>query len=265
MVKLGIGNRAICAPRSAFGIALSMGLLAGCAISTGMGLKSDALWHIVHDRCVPGQEHSGNPTPCVSVDLKDGYAVLKDKVGVAQYLLIPTAAISGIESPDLLEKNAPEYWRYAWEARDLMSQHLRRKLRRDETSLAVNSAYGRTQNQLHIHIDCISPETRSALLEHLSAIATDWAALPIKLNGHTYRARRIYSMDLRNVNPFLLLAQEHSAQNNMRAQTLVIVGVKFENGNEGFILLADTANWLHGDRGSGEELLDHSCAVANAP
>jgi len=43
MVKLGIGNRAICAPRSAFGIALSMGLLAGCAISTGMGLKSDAL------------------------------------------------------------------------------------------------------------------------------------------------------------------------------------------------------------------------------
>jgi len=116
-----------------------------------------------------------------------------------------------------------------------MSQHLRRKLRRDETALAVNSAYGRTQNQLHIHIDCISPETRSALLKHLSTISTDWAALPIKLNGHTYRARRIYSMDLRNVNPFLLLAQEHSAQNNMRAQTLVIVGVKFENGNEGFI------------------------------
>ncbi|MBR8839753.1 MAG: CDP-diacylglycerol diphosphatase [Stigonema ocellatum SAG 48.90 = DSM 106950] len=256
MVKHWIGNRAL---------ALSMGLLAGCASSTGMGLKSDALWHIVHDRCVPGQEHSGNPRPCVSVDLKDGYAVLKDKVGVAQYLLIPTAAISGIESPTLLEKTAPEYWRYAWEARDLMSQHLRRKLRRDEIALAVNSAYGRSQNQLHIHIDCISLETRSALLDHLSAIGTDWAALPIKLNGHTYRARRIYSKDLRNVNPFLLLAQEHEVQNNMRAQTLVIVGVKFENGSEGFILLADTANWLHGDRGSGEELLDHSCAVAIAP
>ncbi len=84
-------------------------------------------------------------------------------------------------------------------------------------------------------------------------------------NGHTYRARRIYSTDLRNVNPFLFLTQEDKAKNNMRAQTLVIVGVKFENGNEGFILLADTANLLHGDRGSGEELLDHSCAVASTP
>ncbi len=256
MVKHWIGTPAI---------TLSIGLLVGCAGSMGMELKSDVLWHIVHNRCVSGQEHSGNPAPCVSVDLKDGYALLKDKVGVAQYLLLPTVAISGIESPALLEKNAPEYWRYAWEARDLMSQHLRRKLRRDETALAINSAYGRSQNQLHIHIDCISPETRSALLEHLSAIGTDWVALPIKLNGHTYRGRRIYSTDLRNVNPFLLLAQNHEAQNNMRAQTLVIVGVKFENGNEGFILLADTANSLHGDRGHGEELLDHSCAVANAP
>jgi CDP-diacylglycerol pyrophosphatase len=230
-----------------------------------MGLKSDALWHIVYDRCVPSQEHSGNPAPCVRVNLKDGYALLKDKVGVAQYLLIPTDAISGIESPALEKKNAPLYWRYAWEARDLTSQHLRRKLRRDEIALAVNSAYGRSQNQLHIHIDCISPKTRWALIEHLSSIGTDWAALLVKLNGHTYRARRIYSTDLRNVNPFELLSQEHEAKNNMRAQTLVIVGVKFENGKQGFILLADTANLLYGDRGSGEELLDHSCAVASTP
>lgn len=242
---------------------LSIGLLAGCAGSMEIGLKSDTLWHIVHDRCVPQQEHSGNPAPCVSVDLKDGYALLKDKVGVAQYLLIPTAAISGIESPALKKKNAPEYWRYAWEARELTWQHLRRKLRRDEVALAVNSAYGRSQNQLHIHIDCISPKTRWALSEYLSTIGTDWAALSVKLNGHTYRARRIYSTDLRNVNPFVLLAQEHEAKNNMGDTTLVIVGVKFENGNEGFILLADTANLLHGDRGSGEELLDHSCAVAS--
>ncbi|MDF5722649.1 MAG: CDP-diacylglycerol diphosphatase [Rhizonema sp. PD37] len=256
MVKHWIGNLTL---------TLSMGLLAGCAGSTAIGPKSDALWHIVHDRCVPSQEHSGNPAPCVSVDLKNGYVLLKDKVGVAQYLLLPTVAISGIESPALLLKNAPEYWRYAWEARSLTSQHLRRKLRRDEIALAVNSAYGRSQNQLHIHIDCISPQTRLALLEHLNAIGTDWKALSVKLNGHTYRARRIYSTDLRNVNPFLQLAQDHAVQNNMRAQTLVIVGVKFENGNEGFILLADTANLLHGDTGSGEELLDHSCAVASTP
>ncbi len=227
--------------------------------------KSDALWHVVQDRCIPNQTQHHDPAPCVAVDPKEGYAVIKDKVGVAQYLLLPTAMVSGIESPLLLERNAPEYWRYAWEARVWMSQHLRRKLRRDETALAVNSAYGRSQNQLHIHIDCISPETRWVLREHLNMIGTGWTKLPVKLNGHNYRARRIYSADLRGVNPFLLLAQEHEAQNNMRAQTLVLAGVTFENQTEGFVLLADTANWMHGDRAHGEELLDHACFVTNAP
>jgi CDP-diacylglycerol pyrophosphatase len=220
-----------------------MGVLAGCAGSSEMRLKSDALWHIVHERCVPGQEHTSNPAPCVSLYIKDGYALLKDKVGVAQYLLIPTTAISGIESPALKNKNAPLYWRYAWESRDLTSQHLRR----DEIALAVNSAYGRSQNQLHIHIDCISPKTRWALIAHLSSISMDWAALSVKLNGHIYRARRIYSTYLRNVNPFELLAQEHEAKNNMRAQTLVIVGVKFENVT--FSRYSRLAAWRQGKWG----------------
>jgi len=48
----------------------------------------------------------------------------------------------------------------------------------------------------------------------------------------------------------------------MRAQTLVIVGMKFENGSEGFILLADTANWLHGDRGTPASSTDFTHTAA---
>ena len=34
---------------------------------------------------------------------------------------------------------------------------------RDDISLAVNSVYGRSQNQLHIHIDCVRSDVRNAL------------------------------------------------------------------------------------------------------
>jgi CDP-diacylglycerol pyrophosphatase len=45
--------------------------------------------------------------------------VLKDIHGVLQYLLIPTARVSGIESPLLLQADAPDYWAAAWQARQL--------------------------------------------------------------------------------------------------------------------------------------------------
>ena len=59
----------------------------------------NALWHIVHDLCVTDMNTSGNPAPCAVVDLDQGFAVLKDIQGATQYLLLPTARVTGIESP----------------------------------------------------------------------------------------------------------------------------------------------------------------------
>ena len=46
---------------------------------------SDALWKIVHDKCLPNEEQYGEPAPCAVVDLDDGdaggYVVLKDRDG----------------------------------------------------------------------------------------------------------------------------------------------------------------------------------------
>ena len=130
--------------------------------------------------------------------------------------------------------------------------------------MAVNSAFGRSQNQLHIHIDCVASDVRAQLHTHLSAIGPRWASLPFGLDGHPYRAKRVDSAGLQGVNPFLLLAQDvqHSAVHDMKRQTLALVGVVFEDGSDGFILLADTADVPHGDYASGEELLDHACAAA---
>src|SRR5258707_15471950 len=108
------------AARSVSLLALAALLVALSAIR-GIAADPDALWKIVHDRCVPNEEKTGLPAPCTAVDLAGGEgrgtAVLKDLVGVAQFLLIPTSRLGGIESPELLAPDAPNYWVPAWQAR----------------------------------------------------------------------------------------------------------------------------------------------------
>src|SRR5208337_510071 len=110
-------------------------------------------------QCLRHLLESGNPIPCTKIDLSPGagFAVLKDSIGIAQFLVIPTLRISGVESPELLANKSSNYWAYAWQVKANVEERLHRKLARDQVALAVNSAFGRTQNQLHIHIDCIRP------------------------------------------------------------------------------------------------------------
>jgi hypothetical protein len=87
----------------------------------GRALDRDSLWKIVHDQCVPNETENASPTPCALVALQGGaergYAVLKDRVGVTQYLLVPTARLTGIESAALLQPEAPNYFGIAWQER----------------------------------------------------------------------------------------------------------------------------------------------------
>ena len=64
------------------------------------GADPDVLWRIVNDQCVPHQRTSDDPAPCALVNQDGDFALLKDIDGAAQYLLIPTERISGIETPD---------------------------------------------------------------------------------------------------------------------------------------------------------------------
>lgn len=237
-------------------------LLLALAALPARAADPDALWHIVHDRCVPDQQAHGDPTPCARVDLAGGTAVLKDIVGATQFLLIPTARVTGIEDKALLAPGTPNYFAAAWQARALVDQRAGRALPRDDLGLAINSIHGRTQNQLHIHIDCLRPDVIAALRDHAPALGTTWAPFPAKLLGHAYLGRRIASADLARVDPFALLAQGvPGAGADMGRWTLVVAGITL-GGAPQFVLLADQANLLAGDRGSGEELLDQACAVS---
>jgi CDP-diacylglycerol pyrophosphatase len=226
----------------------------------------DALWRIVSGQCVPDQQQHLDPAPCALVDLtggiEHGYVILKDRVGVALYLLMPTAKITGIESPLLLNGDQPNYFAEAWRARGYVEARLGRQLPGEDIGLAVNSFDGRTQNQLHIHIDCLRSDVRDTLAENLALIGPRWAPLQTPLAGHQYLAMRLDG-DVLSADPFSLLADGvPGARDAMGSFTLVVAGAKFGVGHPGFVLLADRADLAAGDRASGESLQDHDCSVA---
>jgi CDP-diacylglycerol pyrophosphatase len=238
-------------------------LLAGRRLAN----HSDRLWQIVHEKCVPDQEHHGNPSPCALVHLQEGiergYVVLKDLIGLTQYLLLPTARVIGIESSDLLLPNAPNYFAAAWRERGYVEKAARRTLPRTAMSLAVNSVLNRSQNQLHIHIDCIRLDVQATLQRLVDGIGDNWAVFPEPLVGHTYLVRRIVAEDLSAANPFVLLADGvPDARTAMGAQTLTVVGAQFADGKPGFVVLNARVDVGAGAFIRGEELQDHSCAVA---
>jgi CDP-diacylglycerol pyrophosphatase len=238
-----------------------------CAFATSAkAADPDALWRIVHDLCTPNMKAAADPTPCLAVDLSGGYAVLKDLHGATQLLLIPIERVSGIESPALLAPGAPNYWQGAWRARPLFEARAGRPAPRDDIGMAINSAYGRSQNQLHIHLDCLRADVKAALRANQTRIGLRWSRLGVKLAGRYYRARRVYGADLEGRNPFLLLASgDPRARADMGAQTLAVAGAIFAGGRPGFVLLADRADPAAGDAGSAEDLLDHGCAVLGPP
>jgi CDP-diacylglycerol pyrophosphatase len=227
----------------------------------------DVLWKIVHGKCVPNQIRHHKPAPCAQVDIQHGtqrgHAVLKDIRGATQYLLIPTARVAGIESPALLRPNAPNYWAAAWAARNFVFKRAGRTLPRDAVALAINSAGGRSQNQLHIHVDCLRVDVRDDLRRNAQRLSHRWKPLGTKLVGYDYLARRLDGASLRAADPFRLLARGvPSARRHMGEWTLVAAPMTFEEGRNGFVLLADRSNPATGNRGHGEDLLDHSCALA---
>jgi len=236
-----------------------------------MSSHANALWSIVR-RCVIGSQANRNPAPCASVDSAEGFVIYKDLTGNTQYLILPTSKITGIESPAAWAPDAPNYFAQAWTATELIDQKLHRTLPRTDFALAINSISGRTQNQLHIHVDCIQPDDKS-VLEHVSAgIGTSWQPLPVKLSGHQYRAMWLPGSMLGQRNPFQLLASSlTNPATEMGGHTLVLVGAE-RNGQDGFILLDGKApDWavtiaplIKLGFGSGEELEDHSCRIANA-
>ena len=232
--------------------ALAAVSLAGCG-STHTE-NPDIIWGIVHNKCVPSAEAGTGPGECAKVDLAGHGAVLKDRDGAYQYLLIPTDRVTGIEDTQVLAPNAPNWFAEAWDARGFFEQTVGHDVPRDAISLAINSVHARSQNQLHIHIDCLTPAVRDAL--RANPPSANWEIYPAKLSGDTYYARRLEGADLRD-NPFPLVADAITgARAAMGDQTFAVVGATYPTG-PGFALLAQAP----GGSGHAEALQDQACKI----
>jgi CDP-diacylglycerol pyrophosphatase len=219
-----------------------------------------ALWSIVHDQCAPhAAEGDDPPRPCIEVDPAGG-ALLKDLHGVAQLLEIPTARVTGIEDPAVLADDAPDYFALAWRERWRMNAYLKASPPREALAITVNSQFSRSQDQLHLHIDCLIPEVAKALADYAPHLDAQWRPMEIALSGRRYWARRVNSADLEGVRPFRRLADDMpDARREMGLWSLAAVPVSFD-GRPGFALLADSAGLEGG--GHAEDLQDHDCALA---
>jgi len=215
-------------------------------IATGsLAADPDALWKIVDGKCAPAARGGQDPKPCAAVDLARGVALLKDNSADKpyHYLAIPTVRVSGIEDDGVL---ADRSFEVAWDNRDLVARKLGHPLPRIAYALAINSRNGRSQRQLHIHIDCVRPEVRAAV--DAGPVSARWTALPAPLDGHRTLALRIPGDTLAGVNPFRLLAEHVGGP--LGDWTLVVVPML----PEGFVLLAHNDAFAH-----GEALMDFTC------
>ncbi|MBV8605524.1 MAG: CDP-diacylglycerol diphosphatase [Pelomonas sp.] len=235
----------------------------------------NALWQIIDTQCVPEAQAGAAPRPCARVQLapdrEHGWVLLKDRNGVLQYLLMPSARVPGIESPLLEQPDAPNYFAAAWRARDLLDalnvSHHGAALPRDAVSLTVNSIRRRSQDQLHIHISCVQPELRARLLAAQDEIGPAWAPLPGGWLRHAWFVRRVEAKALDGVNPFVdAAAHVPGAGADMSRATLGVVGVRFSDGVDGFVLMASLFDPADPSSGTAEgDIQDHDCAIVRPP
>jgi CDP-diacylglycerol pyrophosphatase len=232
-------------------------ILAATLSGIAFAANPNKLWEIVSESCVPWFQAGKGPGLCTEVS-PYGYAVLKDIFGHAQYLLIPTTRITGIETPSISQPGAVNYWQAAWGYRSLVSSALRHPLRDDQVGIEVNSADSRTQAQLHLHIDCMNPLIVTQLASHASDTPDTWTRTTLK--GHTYYVSRVESGAAVSFNPFERVAHRAAEQQqNMRDHTILMTATK------GGFLLVDGTYQPEGPEinpGDAEELLDHSCQIA---
>jgi CDP-diacylglycerol pyrophosphatase len=226
-----------------------------------MSANRDALRQIAQEQCLVHWLGAHSPAPCERLYLPDppspngGYAVLADRKGGAHFLLIPTQTIGGIESPEALEPKAPNYFAAAWQARDRVAASVGHAVARTAIGLAVNPKSARSQDQLHIHVECLRADVAEALQANAGNITGRWSSVRIGL-WH-YDALRVSGDELGQSNPIVLLAGHLAAgPASMENYTLIVAGMQFADG-PGFAVLAGT-----GLVPAGELLLDSNCVLA---
>ncbi|VEB97686.1 CDP-diacylglycerol pyrophosphatase [Cedecea lapagei] len=233
-------------------------LLVGCA-------RSDALWGVVDKVCMTHYQQTNNPAPCQQIYMPEGkahgFSVIQNPRYPYHFILVPTAKLSGIESPQLALEGRTDYFGYAWLMRHLLAWQYGAPVPDDRLGLAINSAYGRSQNQLHIHLTCLREDVRRQMLAERPYIQEEWRPLPDKLLRHTWYARRVMQPAVMGIYPINSVASYFHLSPEQLAEWGVAVIPTTYGEQKGFILLTTKRGWDRNNRASVESLLDKECTI----
>ena len=227
------------------------------------------LWLLLQRCAVQAEAGHQPPLPCARVSGRpgapDSYAVLKDRDGKAQYLLLPMQRTSGLEAASLITPQAHNFLADAWALRDLVSAAAGAPLPRQAFGLVINSAYGRSQNQLHIHADCMQPWLVRRLADPALSRGEDWQSIDLPLDGgiRHFQLRWLPGEQL-DVNPFRLLAEHLPAGDDMASHSLVLIGGYDPQHRPGFFLLSGHHDAATGDSANADRLQDLACHIVES-
>ncbi|TXN72837.1 CDP-diacylglycerol diphosphatase [Methylobacterium sp. WL6] len=222
----------------------------------------DVLWAALKT-CVLAKSVANRTFPCLDVDLGDkdrpGTAVLRAPGQPTHVVVMPTDTVVGLEALVLRGERGTAYWRAALAARRFVSDPPKGRIPVAEVGLAVNWAQGRSQDQLHIHLDCIKPRVLAALRTHGHGIRATWAPFAVPLAGDRYVAMRVTAAEAERFNPFAALVRLPGRQ-NLRQTSLTAVATPAGDPDPGYYVLAYRA-----PRASAEDLMDHTYSAGGRP
>jgi len=239
---------------------LSAIVLLGSAGAGGRpALPPDLLWHTVKV-CAESYLLTGIPFPCLDVQLqsdrKVGFAVVPVPAA-AEVLLVPTERIAGIESPQLMLPEAPNWWRFAWEARHFLKRRAGSSVADNDVVLAINSERSRSQNQLHIHVACIRPGVARQIRRREDMIRSTWSHSTLRIQSEKWFVMRLIGKDLQT-DPFALLADlKRNSTAQIEGWSLAVLSWTFADGTDGFVVLA--SNEPRPATGSIAKIIDPLC------
>ncbi len=220
----------------------------------------DVLWAALKT-CVLAKTLANRTFPCLDVDLGDkarpGSAVLRAPGEPTHIVVMPTDTVAGLEAPALGGARGTAYWRAALAARHFVSDPLKGRVPAEEIGMAVNSARGRSQDQLHIHLDCMKPRVLAALRTHGHGIRGAWAPFPVALAGDRYFALHVPAAEAERFNPFAALRRLPGRRPDLHATSFAALATPAGDPEPGFYVLAYRA-----PSASAEDLMDHTCAAS---
>lgn len=225
-------------------------------------LPRSALWAVVRS-CVLAKASLGTPFPCLEVSPprpgEPGFAVIRAPSHTTHIIVTPTDRISGIESPLLLQPEAGAYWRAALAARRLVVEASSGRASLDAVGLALNSERTRSQDQLHIHAECVRPEILQAIRAQSGEIGPAWRLLAHAVDRERLFARTVTAATLASDNLFAILAEIPGIRGDLSHVTTLVVAAGGGGGEpERFHVIAGSARSR-----TIEVYLDESCRAVS--